>query len=171
MSLKATKKQHAFALAYLETGKPSESYRAAGYKCDRMSEATIATEAKRLLKNPHVAPIIEKAREEARERCAVTVDSLTKKLWDDRQLAHAQGNPMAAVNATMAVAKLHGLADGEGAQAGAGAGPQPEVRSQWAAVRAEIEAARRKRAREEAEPEAGNGANGNGAAPTTDTRR
>ncbi len=30
MSRKATQKQHAFAMAYLETGKPSESYRTAG---------------------------------------------------------------------------------------------------------------------------------------------
>ena len=51
-----------FAMAYLETGKPSESYKAAGYRCARMSEATIATEAGRLLDHPNVAPIIEHGR-------------------------------------------------------------------------------------------------------------
>ena len=65
MSRKATQKQHAFALAYLETGKPSESYRAAGYACDRMTDGHIADEAQRLLKNPYVAHIIEAGREEA----------------------------------------------------------------------------------------------------------
>ncbi len=39
MSRKPTQKQHAFALEYLETGKPSDSYRAAGYACDKMTPA------------------------------------------------------------------------------------------------------------------------------------
>ncbi len=176
MSRKATQKQHAFATAYLETGKPSQSYRAAGYACGKMSDNAIAVQANRVLKNPNVALIIEQGRAEARERSQVTIESLTEKLWDDRQLAHTERNPMAAVNATMAVAKLHGLADGQGSQPGKAAdiGGQTAISgaSKWAAAKAEIEAEwrRKRKEAEEERSEAGTGADGNGAADPTESR-
>ena len=113
MSRKATQKQYAFALKFLETGKPSDSYRAAGYDCRKMSDNAIAVEANTLLKNPNVALIIQEGREEARERSQVTVEGLTEKMWDDRAFARDCENPQAALNATVAVAKLHGLFDTE----------------------------------------------------------
>ncbi len=143
MSRKATQKQHAFALAYLETGKPSESYRDAGYKCDRMTNNAIAVQANRLLKNPNVDLIIEKGRAEARERCQVTIESLTDELEENRLSALTNGQAAAAVAATMAKAKLHGLADGKGPEPKGSTGPQPEAPSKWAAMKAEIEAARK----------------------------
>jgi phage terminase small subunit len=167
---RTTKNQHAFILAYLETGKPSESYKAAGYKCDRMSDGHIAEEAQRLLKNPHVARIIEQGRAEARERSQVTIKSLTDELEENRRgaLKAVPCQAAAAVAATMAKAKLHGLADGEGAEPKGSTGPQPEAPSKWAAVRAEIDAARKEA--EEERSEAGTGADGNGATGPTDTR-
>ena len=86
MSRKATQKQYAFALEYLETGKPSDSYRAAGYACDKMSAGHIAEEAQRLLKVPHVARIIQEGRAEARERSQVTIESLTDELEAARKV-------------------------------------------------------------------------------------
>ena len=166
---RTTKNQHAFAVAYLETGKPSQSYRAAGYACGRMSDNAIAVQANRVLKNPNVALIIKQGREEARERCQVTIESLTAELEENRLSALTNGQAAAAVAATMAKAKLHGLEGGKRPEPKDSPGRQPDAPSRWAAVRAEIEAARRKRAREEAEPELGNGADGNGTAPT-DTR-
>ena len=58
---RTTKNQHAFILAYLKTGKPSESYRAAGYKCDKMTNNAIAVQANSLLNNPNVAQYLSKA--------------------------------------------------------------------------------------------------------------
>ena len=113
MSRKATQKQYAFAMAYLETGKPSESYRTAGYACDKMTENAIAVEANALLKNPNVALIIQERREEARERCQVTIESLTDELEAARCTALRFGQIAAAVAATMAKAKLHGLLNPE----------------------------------------------------------
>ncbi len=55
-------------------GEASESYRAAGYKCDRMTNNAIAEEAQRLLKNPRIALAVEKNRAEARERSQVTIE-------------------------------------------------------------------------------------------------
>ncbi len=166
MSRKATQKQHAFALAYLETGKPSESYRDAGYKCDRMTNNAIAVQANRLLKNPNVDLIIEKGRAEARERCQVTIESLIDELEENRQcaLTAVPRQATAAVAATMAKAKLHGLADGQRPQPEDGAGPQRDVPSQWAEVRARLAAVLKEA--EDERSEAGNGADGNGAAPT-----
>ena len=168
MSMVATKKQLAFVAAYLETGKPSESYKAAGYKCDRMSDGHIAEEAQRLLKNPHVARIIEQGRAEARERSQATIESLTDELEQNRQgaLNAVPCQAAAAVAATMAKAKLHGLADGEGAQpkdAVVPTGPQPDADSKWADTLARFK--ERLREVEGGRPEAGNGADGDGASP------
>ena len=164
MTLKATQKQTAFALAYLETGQPSQSYRDAGYKCDRMSDKAISVEANRLLNVPSVSLAVEEGRREARERCQVTIESLTADLEQDRQLAHQASNPTAAVAATMAKAKLHGLADGERPQPEGGnlrTGPQPDVHSEWAETLARFEAALKEA--EDERSETGNGADGNGA--------
>ena len=152
---RATKNQLAFALAYLETGKPSESYRAAGYKCDKMSDGHIAEEAQRLLNNPHVARIIEQGRAEARERSQVTIESLTDELEEDRQAAlnKIPCNPAAAVAATMAKARLHGLMDGQGSQpekaVNIGGQPVETGASKWGAVKAEVEAEWRRKRKEE----------------------
>lgn len=62
-----TPKQEAFARNVVEGMNPLEAYKAAGYKADG---ATGATEAHRLMKNPDIAPIIEKGKREAMSRAS-----------------------------------------------------------------------------------------------------
>jgi hypothetical protein len=47
------------------------------------------------------------------ERHNVTVDSLTKELEADRKVARANNQASAAISATMSIARIHGLADGD----------------------------------------------------------
>ena len=47
------------------------------------------------------------------ERHNVTVDSLTKELEADREVARANNQASAAISATMSIARIHGLADGD----------------------------------------------------------
>lgn len=64
----ATPKQESFARFIVEGMNPSEAYKAAGYKAKKPE--TVATEAKRLLNNPQITPIIEKLRSEAMKQSA-----------------------------------------------------------------------------------------------------
>lgn len=58
-----TSKQSKFAANVVAGMNPSEAYRAAGYRASNPS--VVAIEAARLMKNPHISPIIEKGRCEA----------------------------------------------------------------------------------------------------------
>jgi phage terminase small subunit len=105
---KLTIKQEAFAQFYLECGNASEAYRRA-YDADDMQEQTIWRKAVEVLQNGKVAARLEILQAEARERHAVTIDTITKMLKEDRDLAREQGQPSAAVSAVMGLAKIHGL--------------------------------------------------------------
>jgi len=59
-----TAKQHAFVLAYLETGNASESYRRA-YNVSRMKEGTINNAAYEMLRVPHISLRVNELRERA----------------------------------------------------------------------------------------------------------
>ena len=58
---------------------------------------------------PDIVVAIEAAQEARRERLGVTIDSISRDLDEDRKLAHRIGQAGAAVSATSAKAKLHGL--------------------------------------------------------------
>lgn len=103
-----TPKQEAFARAYVETGNASEAYRQS-YDAENSSPETVKVEASRLLDNPNVALTVIGLQEAARERTLVTVESLTRELNEDRELARSLEQPSAAVSAVMGKAKLHGL--------------------------------------------------------------
>ncbi len=103
-----TPKQEAFARKYVELGNASEAYRQS-YDADNSSPETVKVEASRLLDNPNVALTVIKLQEEARERTLVTVESLTRELDEDRELARAEKQTSAAISAVMGKAKLHGL--------------------------------------------------------------
>lgn len=103
-----TQKQEAFCLAYIETGNASEAYRRA-YDADGMKGATINRNAKALLENNKIATRISTLRERAVQHTMVTVQSLTEELEEARALALKEGQPSAAVSASMGKAKLHGL--------------------------------------------------------------
>lgn len=102
-----TPKQEAFCQAYLESGNASAAYRLA-YNT-KAKDAVIWGEASALLQHPMVSLRIKALQGELAAKHAVTRDSLTAQLFEDRQLAYEMRNPSAAIAATMALAKLHGL--------------------------------------------------------------
>lgn len=77
--VKLTPKQEAFARHYLETGNGSEAYRRA-YNPKKMSTASIAKEASRLLAHPHIAPLIELRQAQVAEKHGVTVERIVSEL-------------------------------------------------------------------------------------------
>lgn len=105
---KLTAKQQAFCLAYIETGNASEAYRRA-YNSERMKAKTIHNAAWRLLHVDKIKKAIAGRQKTHRRRHVVTVDALTTELDEARLLAIKKGQSAAAVGATMAKAKLHGL--------------------------------------------------------------
>ena len=108
MADKLTPKQEAFVLAYIETGNASEAYRRA-YNAENMSEKVIHNKASDLLKRGDIRVRVEALQKHHQQRHAVTVDSLTNELIEDRELAHKNEQASAAIAATMGKAKLHGL--------------------------------------------------------------
>jgi phage terminase small subunit len=54
-----TRKQEAFACAYVETGNASEAYRRAGYDVKGMKPATLEREAHAVRHHPKVSPRID----------------------------------------------------------------------------------------------------------------
>ena len=108
MADKLTPKQEAFTLAYVETGNASEAYRRA-YNAKNMSEKVIHNKASGLLKRGDIRVRVEALQKHHQQRHAVTVDSLTNELIEDRELAHKNEQASATIAATMGKAKLHGL--------------------------------------------------------------
>ena len=103
-----TVKQEAFALAYVETGNASEAYRRAyDVKPDAKPEG-IWVDACKTLGKPNVALRVMQLKEQHAKRHDITVDSLTDMLVSDRELARKVEEPKAAIDAVMAIAKLHG---------------------------------------------------------------
>ena len=80
----------------------AEAYRNAGYDGDR-------TAASRLSTNVNVQSRLAELQERGAERALVTIETITKELDEDRELARKLGMPAAAVTAVMGKAKLHGL--------------------------------------------------------------
>ena len=62
-----------------------------------------------MLRHPKVALCLQKHQEAYSERLGITTETVTRMLMEDRELAHRQGQTHAAIQATMGVAKLHGL--------------------------------------------------------------
>lgn len=109
MSIELTNKMEAFAQAYIELGNASEAYRRCYDVSPTTADNVIWVKASELLKNGKVAVRVLQLREENAKRHAITIDSLTEMLKDDRKLARDEKEASAAVAAVMAIAKLHGL--------------------------------------------------------------
>ena len=77
---------------------------AAGY-----SIKTTHVQGSRMLRNVKILSKIEDRLRDHRERCSMTVDTLTAELEEARTLAMMTNKPAAAVRAIMAMAKLHRL--------------------------------------------------------------
>ena len=108
MEIKLTPKQEQFCQSYIETGNASEAYRRA-YNAENMKPETINVKASELLSNGKVSVRVDELQLKHRKRHNVTVDTITDELDAGFKLAMKNENPSAAVSASLAKAKLHGL--------------------------------------------------------------
>ena len=100
-----TPKQEAFVHHYCANGgNGTQAAIAAGYS-ERGADVT----ASRLLGNVRIAAAMRAHKVKTAERAQITIESLTLELEKDRKLARDLEQPSAAVSATNAIAKLHGL--------------------------------------------------------------
>ena len=105
---KLTVKQEKFCKSYIETGNASEAYRQS-YDCQKMKGASINRNAVALLDNTKIATRIGELQLTLQKKFEVTVESLSKELDEDRQLARSLGQPGAAISALNVKARIHGL--------------------------------------------------------------
>ena len=97
---KATPKQRAFAIRYAATGNLAHSYLDA---YDSKGSRPHATEAgRRELKKPYISRLVQKYIEAAN----ISAEQILVQLSEDRSLAYAVESPSAAVQASMAMAKV-----------------------------------------------------------------
>ena len=105
-----TKKQNAFALAYIELGNARHAYAMAGYSQNN-SLATQQKEASKLLHHPKLAPRIRELQAIARRRAeaayGVTIDRLTEMYLEIFQSSGTR--PAGKMRAITSLARLHGL--------------------------------------------------------------
>ncbi len=97
-------KQQRFAEEYVVDHNATQAAIRAGY-----SERTAKQQGHRLLTNVDVAGAIRAKEARLSRKIEVTVASLTEELEEARVLAMEKGHASAAVQATMGIAKLHGL--------------------------------------------------------------
>lgn len=102
-----TIKQENFCLAIVETGKPSESYRRA-FNAAKMSDAAVAVEAAKLLKNPKIALRIEALRKPVIEAAQISLEQHLNDLKRLRDLALSDQKYGPAIQAEIARGKASG---------------------------------------------------------------
>ena len=105
---KITAKQEIASRTFIETGCKSTAYRA-GYNTGKMKPETVHRRASELFDTDIVKVRVAELQAEHRAVHDVTIEGLTDKLESALKLAHAEGQPGAAVSAITATAKLHGL--------------------------------------------------------------
>lgn len=103
-----TPKMEGFCLAYIESGKASDSYRKF-YSTKNMKPETVHENACRLLKNSKVAARIAEIRKPAADKAGVTLEQHLIDLKRLRDLAEASEKYGPAVTAEMARGKASGL--------------------------------------------------------------
>ncbi len=101
---KLNAKQERFCEEYAVDSNGAQACIRAGYSPKAAKE-----QASRLLTKANVWDRIAELQAQHRARLDVTVESLTAELEEARALAIANGQASAAVQATMGIAKLHGL--------------------------------------------------------------
>ncbi len=105
---KITAKQEIASRIFIETGCKSTAYRA-GYNTGNMKPETVHRRASELFETDMVMARVAELQAEHRAVHDVTIEGLTEDLELARKLAHAEGQPGAAVSAILGTAKLHGL--------------------------------------------------------------
>ena len=96
------------AQVYVATGNKTEAFRQAGYST-KSTEQVITSNVQRLFRRESVLNRVAELQAEQAKLYAVTIESLTADLREDRALAYSVKNPSAAVAAVMGMAKLHGF--------------------------------------------------------------
>ena len=96
--------QLAFCREYVVLNNATKAAKRAGY-----AEKSAYVQGCRLLKHAKIVAEIQRLRALHAARLDITVDEITHKLIEDRDLAHEKGQAGAAVSASSALAKLHGL--------------------------------------------------------------
>ena len=97
-------RQAHFVEAYCMGHNATKAAKAAGY-----SNKTAHVQGSWMLRNVKVLSKIEGRLQDHRERCSITVDTLTAELEEARLLAMRTHKPAVAIRAIMAMAKLHRL--------------------------------------------------------------
>jgi phage terminase small subunit len=105
---KLTPKQEGFCQDYIKTGNQSEAYRL-NYNSGKMLPASINNKAYELMQNVDITSRIATLQERIAKKFEVTVESLTRELEEDRQLARDLEMPAAAISALSVKARIHGL--------------------------------------------------------------
>ena len=95
-------RQELFCLGLVEGKTANQAYADAGYSPN-------AGNATRLKGNERIAARVADLQARALNRHDVTMDSVSRQLQEDRELAHRLGQAGAAVSASMGQAKLYGL--------------------------------------------------------------
>ena len=95
-------RHEALAIARSKGESAAEAYANAGFKPNRFNAAT-------LCKKQHILERVAELLAAVAQQAGVTIESVCKQLDEDRALAHQNGQAGAAVAASMAKAKLHGL--------------------------------------------------------------
>ena len=104
MSKKLTARQLKFTREYAVDGNGTQAAIRAGY-----APKSARIEASRLLTNVNVGNAVAKFQEKHRLKTEVTSESLAAELEHDRERARQLDQTSVAVQATMHIAKLHGL--------------------------------------------------------------
>lgn len=104
MSKKLTARQLKFTREYAVDGNGTQAAIRAGY-----APKSARIEASRLLTNVNVGNAVAKFQEKHRLKTEVPIESLAAELEHDRERARQLDQTSVAVQATMHIAKLHGL--------------------------------------------------------------
>jgi hypothetical protein len=101
----------AFVREYVPTGSPVKSVQKAGYRLNKkiIAPAAARMRANVLLDRPRVQAALKEIQATLAAATHVTMLTLTRELDEARYLALDRGQAAAAITATMAKAKLHGL--------------------------------------------------------------
>ena len=105
---KLTPKQEGFCKDYITTGSQTRAYEL-NYNVKKMQKPTIHTKAHEVMQNGAVTVRINELQERVNKKFEVTVESLTRELEEDRQLARDVDMPAAAISALNVKARIHGL--------------------------------------------------------------
>jgi hypothetical protein len=98
-------KWEAFARAVVRGGPASHAYAEAYHVKGNVAEASAA----RLLRNVQVAHRVAELQEQVQVRTIVTIEGLTRDLFEIKRQAMIDGKYAAAVSALQLIAKMHGF--------------------------------------------------------------